>query len=133
MSYFIDERRWSRVRATWILGGAILAFGIPSAFSLDPKFIMTGWESGYGKNFFDTMDYLASNWMLPLGGLFIALYAGWVMPRKYQEAEFEGAGAVVFPVWLFLVRLVAPLLVVLVLLQKAGFIDADEIFHALLR
>ena len=43
---------------------------------------MTGWEPGYGKNFFDTMDYLASNWMLPLGGLFIALYAGWVMPRQ---------------------------------------------------
>ena len=133
VSYFIDERRWSRVKATWILGGAILAFGIPSAFSLDPKFIMTGWEPGYGKNFFDTMDYLSSNWMLPLGGLFIALYAGWVMPRKYQEAEFEGAGKLVFYLWLFLVRFVAPLLVVLVLLQKAGFVDADEIFHFLMK
>jgi SNF family Na+-dependent transporter len=133
VSYFIDERRWSRVRASWILGGAILAFGIPSAFSLDPKFAMEGWEPGYGKNFFDTMDYLASNWLLPLGGLFIALYAGWIMPRKYQEAEFEGSGKAIFGTWLFLVRFVAPLLVVLVLLQKGGFVDADEIFHALLR
>lgn len=133
VSYFIDERRWSRVRATWIMGGVILAFGIPAAFSLDPKFVMTGWEPGYGKNFFDTMDYLASNWMLPLGGMFIAVYAGWVMPRKYQEAEFEGSSKLVFALWLFLVRFVAPLLVVLILLQKGGFIDADEIFHVFLR
>jgi len=48
------------------LGGIIFLFGVPSAFSMDPGFMMKGWEPSFGKNFFDTMDYLASNWMLRL-------------------------------------------------------------------
>ncbi len=131
VSYFIDERQWTRVRASWVLGGVILAFGLPSAFSMDASFLMKGWEPGFGKNFFDTMDYLASNWMLPMGGLFIAIYAGWVMPKRYREAEFEGMPRWIVHVWTGLIRFVAPLLVILVLLQKAGFLDADEIIFAI--
>ncbi|MHC4946949.1 MAG: sodium-dependent transporter [Planctomycetota bacterium] len=130
-SYFIDERGWSRPRAVWIVGGAVFAVSIPSAFSLDPNFMMTGWEPSFGKNFFDTMDYLASNWMLPVGGLLISLYAGWIMPRRLREAEIGDMPPMLAVGWLFLVRFVAPLLVVAVLLQKVGILDADELFHGL--
>ncbi len=126
-SYFMDERGWARSRAAWLLGGIIFLFAIPSAFSLDPGFMMAGWEPGFGRNFFDTMDYLASNWLLPLGGLFIAIYAGWVMPRRLQEAEVEGMAPIFFGGWLMLVRFVAPALVIVVLLQKVGILDADEL------
>jgi NSS family neurotransmitter:Na+ symporter len=132
VSYFIDEWDWPRARAAWMLGGIIFAFSIPCAFAMDGRFVMTGWEPGYGMNFFDTMDYLASNWLLPLGGLFIALYAGWVMPRRYRDAEFEGTPPWLVRAWVVLIRFVAPLLVILVLLQKAGFLDADEILFSLL-
>ncbi len=131
-SYFIDQKGWTRPRAAWTLGGVILLFGLPSAFSLDGDFMMTGWEPSFGKNFFDTMDYLASNWMLPMGGLFIALYAGWVMPRKMQIAEVEDSSSLLFQGWLLLVRFVAPALVILVLMQKVGILDADELLHGLL-
>jgi len=128
-SYFIDKRGWSRMRAAWVFGGVILAFGLPSAFASDPDFALSGWQTSFGSNFFDVMDYTASNWMLPLGGLFIALYAGWAMPKRLRNAELEGLGALVVSGWLFLIRFVAPILVVLVLAQKVGLIDADEIFH----
>jgi NSS family neurotransmitter:Na+ symporter len=132
-SYFIDEHGWSRHRAAWLLGGCIFAFGIPSAFAIDPDFLMTGWEPSYGKNFFDTMDYLASNWLLPFGGLFIALYAGWIMPKRYRDVELEGVAPVLVAGWLLLVRIVAPALVVLVLMQRVGILDADELLQGLLR
>ena len=127
-SYFIDERGWRRTRAAWLMGGIIFLFAIPSAFSMDPDFAMAGWEPSFGVNFFDTMDYLASNWMLPMGGLLIAVYAGWVMPRKMRSAELEGLSSTLVIVWLVLIRFVAPILVILVLCQKVGLIDVNEIF-----
>jgi len=131
VSYFIDEHDWSRTKAAWILGGVVFLFALPSAFSLDPEAMMSGWEPSFGKNFFDTMDYLASNWMLPLGGLLIAIYAGWVMPRRLRRAEFGGVPAALFSGWLFLICIVAPALVVLILLQKVGILDIDELLHGL--
>ncbi len=131
-SYFIDQQGWSRPRAAWTLGGVILLFGLPSAFSLDPDFMMTGWEPSFGMNFFKTMDYLASNWLLPLGGLFIAIYAGWVMPHKLRAAEMEDSSALMIGAWLLLIRFVAPAMVILVLMQKVGILDADELLHGLL-
>jgi NSS family neurotransmitter:Na+ symporter len=131
VSYFIDERGWSRRRAAWLLGLVILAFAVPSAFSGDSRFPMTGWNTSYGRGFFDTMDYVASNWMLPLAGLLISIYAGWVMPRRVREAELRGAGQLIVTGWLLLIRFVAPVLVTLVLLQQVGFLDADELFHGM--
>lgn len=132
-SYFIDQKGWSRTRAAWIMGLFILAFGVPSAFSMHPTFAMSGWEPGFGMNFFDTMDYLASNWMLPLGGLLIAIYAGWVMPKRLREAEVQDMPPLLFQGWLLLVRFVAPALVIIVLAQKVGILDADELFFTLFK
>jgi NSS family neurotransmitter:Na+ symporter len=128
-SYFMDERNWPRAKAAWVIGGVIFLLSIPSAFSNDPDMAMSGWSASFGQTFFDTMDYLASNWMLPLGGLFISIYAGWVMPRRLREAEVEGLAPALFMGWLLLVRFIAPALVIVVLMQKVGILDADEIFH----
>ncbi|MCC6907617.1 MAG: sodium-dependent transporter [Phycisphaerales bacterium] len=130
-SYFIDEHGWKRHRAAWTLGIVIFAFGVPSAFAMSSSFPMHGWQPSFGKNFFDTMDYLASNWMLPLGGLFIALYAGWVMPARLRDAELTGMSTALAMGWLMLIRVVAPLLVIIVLMQKVGLLDADEFFYGL--
>ncbi|MCA9286210.1 MAG: sodium-dependent transporter [Phycisphaerales bacterium] len=130
-SYFMDEHGWSRARAAWGLGLVIFLFSLPSAFAYDSSFAMSGWSKSYGLDFFDSMDYLASNWMLPLGGLFIALYAGWVMPKRLRNAELEDMAPVFVLLWLLLIRFVAPVLVVVVLLQKVGIIDADELFFKL--
>jgi len=124
-SYLIDQKGWHRHSAAWSMGAAITLFAIPSAFALDENFVMSGWETGFKMNFFDTMDYLASNWLLPLGGLFIALYAGWGMPRRLQVAEVQDLAPGLFWGWLFLVRIVAPILVIIVLLQKVRILDID--------
>ena len=53
------------------------------------------------------------------------------MPKRYRDAEFEGMPRWIVHTWTGLIRFVAPLLVILVLLQKAGFLDADEIIFSL--
>jgi len=124
-SYFIDQRNWSRQKAAWIIGAVIFLFGVPSAFSFDPDFALSSWEPTFGKSFFDTMDYLASNWLLPIGGLLVAVYAGWFMPKRIRDAELEGLGAGLVKGWLALIRFVAPALVTLVVLQKVGILTLD--------
>ncbi|MHC4416776.1 MAG: sodium-dependent transporter [Planctomycetota bacterium] len=130
-SYFIDSHGWTRRRAAWLVGGAIFLFGLPAAFSDDPGFKMPGWAESYPASFFGTMDYMATNWMLPLGGMLIAIYAGWVMPARLRNAELDGLSPALAVGWLLLVRFVAPALVIIVLLQKVGILDADELLHGL--
>jgi len=127
-SYLIDMRGWSRSKAAWRVGAVIFLFAIPSAFAMDPDFKLESWKATFGMNFFDTMDYLASNWLLPLGGLFIAIYAGWFMPKKLRNAELDGLAPALIGGWLVLIRFVAPIMVILVLLQKVGLLDIDRFF-----
>ena len=98
------------------VGAAIYVFGLLSAWSLGGSAGLTninliGRESTQGV--LGMMDYLASNWFLPVGGFLIAIFTGWILPRRDAEAELqEGHGATPwFAGWRGLVRFVAPLVV----------------------
>ncbi|MCH2136937.1 MAG: sodium-dependent transporter [Phycisphaerales bacterium] len=127
-SYFIDAKGWGRHKAAWIMGSAIFGFGIITAFSNSAGFKMSSWLPGYGQSYFDTMDVLTSNWMLPLGGLLIAIYAGWIMPARLRNAELSDFSGPLAASWLVLVRYVAPVLVTIVLLDKIGVVNVNELY-----
>jgi len=113
-SYAIDELGWQRRRATLTMGAAILVFGVLSAVSMGGNATLSninliGRPSTAGV--FGTLDYLASNWFLPVGGLLIALFTGWILSRDESRAELEeGHGSLgwIYPVWRFLIRFAAP-------------------------
>jgi NSS family neurotransmitter:Na+ symporter len=128
-SYFIDERNWSRPRAVLIVGGLMFLLSIPTAFDADPDLQFDGWHAGYGQGFLDSVSFLSSNWMLPAGGFLISIYAGWVMPARLRAAEVEGMAPAIFMAWLVLARFIAPLLVILVLLDQFGVLQVDEWFR----
>jgi len=134
-SYFIDELGWKRWQAVALTGAVIFVFGIPSAlsggteiFGDDLKALTTplfGEEDA--KNWFDILDYLTSNWMLPLGGLGISLFAGWRLEetkRRLAYAEGSAMGEVVplYMAWLWILRVVAPIAIGLVMLHALGVI-----------
>jgi NSS family neurotransmitter:Na+ symporter len=115
-SYAIDELGWTRRRATLTMGLAITLFGVLNALSLGGNATLSGInligrESTAGV--FGTMDYLASNWFLPVGGFLIALFAGWLLSPRLTRGELEKGHGVLrtFRGWLFLIRFVAPLAV----------------------
>ena len=128
-SYLIDRWGWSRGRSTLVIGLMISFIGALVAFSSGEGFVLSSWTAGFGMNFFDTLDFLASNWMLPLGGLFIAIYAGWFLPKRLRDAEVADEHPVMYAIWLFLIRLVAPAMVIVVLAQKIGLFDANEALY----
>lgn len=95
-AYFVDERHWTRPRATVVFGTAIFLLGCLCAISvadwsrLEWIHVLLIKIFGAAKpSFFDTMDNLSSNWLLPLGGLFIAVFTGWVWGTQYALEEIR--------------------------------------------
>jgi NSS family neurotransmitter:Na+ symporter len=68
------------------------------------------------------MDYVTSNILLPLGGLLIAIFTAWLMSRKAVVAELGLGQGFVFKAWLFVVRYVAPIGVVVIFLHAISII-----------
>jgi len=70
-----------------------------------------------GRNFNDSMDFFSNQIMLPVGGLMIAVFAGWVMIKPESRDELSAMSAATFGLWHFLIRFVVPpvLLVIFVM------------------
>ena len=123
-AYFIDELGWSRRKAVTFTGLTITALGIPSALSGGTALFGASFSDIFGKNWFDLFDYLASNWMLPLGGLGIALFTAWKVGGDVRRAEFlrgTKLGAF-YRAWIILLRYLVPVGVVAVFLHAVGLI-----------
>jgi NSS family neurotransmitter:Na+ symporter len=107
VSYFVDVRQWARRKAAFIAGSIIFLFGVPSALSNGAVDSLTTWGRG---GFFNTFDYLVSNWVLPVGGFFIAIFTGWILDEKLTRSELDkGHGTMPFyGLWRFLLRFVCP-------------------------
>jgi NSS family neurotransmitter:Na+ symporter len=75
-------------------------------------------------NFFDFYDYLSSNLLMPIGGFFICIYAGWFWGRDRTRADLSNQGKLansgVITIYSLIVRWVTPLLVLLILLKGLG-------------
>ena len=118
VAWLVENRGIDRVRAafaviaaTWLLGiGTILSFSHWAELTV------------FGKTFFDLIDFLTSNVMLPLGGLFIALFAGWAMTRAAVFEELAIAHPGFFRAWYFIIRFIAPALILVVFLNAIGIL-----------
>jgi NSS family neurotransmitter:Na+ symporter len=105
--------RWS---ATMAMGLLIFTVGTPAAAGFGPLAGLR-WD---GRSILDSMDHVVSNIMLPVSGLLTALFVGWRWREALVEAGF--GRRVLGPVWLWLVRLVAPALILAILLRSLGLI-----------
>jgi NSS family neurotransmitter:Na+ symporter len=76
-AYFIDQKGWSRKKATIQFGSVITIVGVFCSLSMGGGINITGFlgESFFlGGTFFDVLDNLSSKYMLPIGGMFTALF-----------------------------------------------------------
>ena len=112
VSYFIDERGWSRRRATLVSGTVCFALSILCGLSLGASGWLSGIELFDGKlGVFATFDHLAANWMLPVGGFFITLAAGWVMTEHETRTELLDSATpryFRYGLWRLFIRYLAP-------------------------
>ncbi|RUO73925.1 sodium-dependent transporter [Pseudidiomarina sediminum] len=123
---FLEEKfEWGRWRATftavatlWLLGQVtIYSFAGAAWTKLDWQ--VPGKSLG---NWFDVIDYATGSLLLPLGGLLLAVFSGWVMTRSASQDELATRPGL-FRLWLFLVRWLAPVIIILIFLQLIGVIQ----------
>ncbi len=115
VTYWVETHRKSRTVTTLVAGGVIYGLGILSALSTN---LLSGVKLG-DKTFFDLVDKLTSSVFLPVGGMLISLFFGWVLGPKAAEAV-AGKGKYAHVAALGLMwsaRLVAPLAVAVVLVH----------------
>jgi NSS family neurotransmitter:Na+ symporter len=112
VAWLIESLKIKRITATVLLGFTAWFIGLFSAlsFNLLSEFTI------FGKNFFDATDFLTNQIMLPLGGIFIAIFVGWIMKKEHVLDELGFQENFIFKAWYFSVRFVAPTLVGLVFL-----------------
>jgi NSS family neurotransmitter:Na+ symporter len=126
-SYFIDERGWSRKFAVPVLGGVITLLGVPSALAFSDGFFGAGMKDAIGKTWFEVFDYITSNWMLPLCGLGISVFAAFRIEDAKRRIEFAtgsrlGKVAGAYVAWLQVLRYIVPLATVLIMLSALGIL-----------
>ena len=107
VAWLIESLKIKRITATSLLGLVAWFLGLFSAlsFNLLSEFTI------FGKNFFDATDFLTNQIMLPLGGIFIAIFVGWVMSKENVLDELNVDDNFIFKLWYFSIRYVSPVMV----------------------
>ncbi len=106
------EERWSMTRhkATGAVLGAIAALAMFSVLSYN----LIGEYRILGFNLNDILDFTSNQIMLPVGGLLIAIFTGWVVKRSSSQDELRMGS--LFSAWYLLIRYLVPVAIVIVLL-----------------
>ncbi|MEQ1879618.1 MAG: sodium-dependent transporter [Burkholderiales bacterium] len=92
VSFGVGRLGMRRIHASWAAGAGCFLAGIPTVLSFN---LLADWHplSGIAAferwTFFDMLDNLTSNVLLPVGGLLIALFAGWVLPMTTISEELN--------------------------------------------
>jgi NSS family neurotransmitter:Na+ symporter len=74
--------------------------------------------NGSSKDLQGMVEFVASDLMLPIGGLLIAIFAGYFLSREISRSELSHLSKAGFAIWRFLICIVAPVLVLIVLGAK---------------
>lgn len=131
---FTDLLGWSRQKSVLIVAISCFIFGIPSALS-DTHTLFANWHVIYGKSFFMTIDSIVSLWLLPIGGLMVAIFAGWFLDKQVSQEEFKAGTTLgwLWHPWIFFMKWIAPLAIIFIILQQSGLIDVDNLSFGFLR
>ena len=115
--WMIEKYNITRIQAAtissglaWLLGiGTIISFNIGSEIKI------------FNMNIFETLDYLTSNILLPLGGIMITIYVSWLISKESINKELNIKSNILRYIWYFSARFVAPIAVIMVMLNALGF------------
>jgi NSS family neurotransmitter:Na+ symporter len=120
-AFFTEELHLPRRYSAWILtvvASVICVFCSLSVGAYDNLKLM-------GKGLMDFCDMLTANFMLPLGGMLTCIFVGWYVPKKVVRDEFTNNGTLssrFFGVYLFAVRFVCPVCIIIIFLHQLGVI-----------
>ncbi|MEM6796893.1 MAG: sodium-dependent transporter, partial [Acidobacteriota bacterium] len=111
VAYFVDERRWGREKAAWVVGLSCFILGVPSALSLGANKFLTSEFKVLGKtDFLSVVDIVCGTYFLTLGAALICIFVGWRWGTEAALKAIEGGGHSLpaAPLWSVMVRFVCP-------------------------
>ena len=120
-AYMSEELQLGRKRAVLAGAAAIAIMATLCALSQMPDSSLTI----AGLNLFDLFDTLSSVYMMPIGGFFITIFAGWIMSRQRFRTELTSDGmfgARIYPIVRGIIRYFAPLVIALLFLNQLGIV-----------
>lgn len=120
-AYLVERFGLSRPVAVGLMVSLCWLLGLMTVFSFNIWSEDTITHAWFGRSPFDVLEFL-TNILMPLGGLLIALFAGWALTREEVLREMS-TNATWFQIWQFLVRFVAPTAVAFVFLRTIPQID----------
>ena len=119
---FLHEKfRFTRSRAAVLVTSGAMLVGVVSSLALGE------WSAFRicGLNMFDALDFLTAKIMLPVGGMFAALFVGWIIRKDIVKGEVTNYGtlrAPYYPVYRFILRFVAPVGILLIFVNELGWL-----------
>ena len=120
-AFFFEELHISRKAGATIVTVSCCIIGALCSLSLGAVDGLTV----MGKDLFDVFDFVTGQIMLPVGGFFTCLFLGWYVPKRVVRDEFTNWGTVsgrLFGIYLFCVRVVCPVCILLIFLHQFGVI-----------
>ena len=118
VAWMIETQNVQRSTSAIIIGSVIWLLGFLTILSFNDLSEFTFWKG----TLFDNFDYLASNILLPISGLLFTIFASWFMTRSSSRSELSDVSPIVYAIWKFLARVVAPIGVIII------FLNAINIF-----
>lgn len=122
IAFFTEEHNVPRRKANMITTLIAVVFGSLCALS----FGVLNDVTIFGFTFFDLFDYVSSNILLPVGGIFFSIYAGWFASKDLVKNQLTNNGSVkvyTFRIIIFLMRFVAPTAIILIFLSGLKIIN----------
>jgi len=120
-AFFTEEFSLPRPKSAWIVTvvTSVICFLCALSVGANPEIKLLG------HSLMDFCDQLTANIMLPLGGMLTCLFVGWFVPKQMVRSEFTNDGtlaATFFGIYLFAVRYVCPIGIMLVFLHQLGIL-----------
>ena len=118
IQYFINRFRWSRFKAAVSMGLFFYIIGIIALLSnIDGYKDILTWGD---KNFFDWVDYITASIFLPLGGLIMSIFVGYIMEKQRLESLLKPQLGFAFEAWYFSLRYITPVAMFALILNLIG-------------
>ena len=117
--YFHKKFNLSRLHSSTFVGAVCLLFGTFCSLSFG------AWKDVtiFGLGFFDFFDFLVAKFIMPIGGMLMCVFLGWVVDEKVLRAEMTNNGTIrcpLYSIYRFIIRYLAPLCIMLVFANELG-------------
>ncbi len=125
VSSFMDEFHISRTKAACIEGVIALVAGIVVCLGYNLLYFEVKLPNGAVAQILDIMDYISNNLFMPVVAIGTCILIGWVVKPKVVIDEVEKSGCKFGRKWLYvpMIKVIAPILLIILLLKSAGIIS----------